>query len=58
MVALVMPLVGVLPVVVSECASVRGVSGRWPLLGVGPRHSWQRAWQAALLAGLLLLLIR
>ena len=29
-----------------------GVVGRWVLLGVGPRHSWLRAWWAALLVGL------
>ena len=29
-----------------------GVVGRWVLLGVGPRHSWLRAWWVALLVGL------
>ena len=29
-----------------------GVVGRWVLLGVGPRHSWLRAWWAVLLVGL------
>ena len=25
--------------------------GRWSVVGVGPCHSWQRAWRAALLVG-------
>ena len=27
------------------------VGGHWPVLGVGPRHSWQKALQVALLVG-------
>ena len=43
-VLLVMMMVGVLQVMdlgVGLC-----VGGRWPVLGVGPRHSWQTVWQA------------
>ena len=28
-----------------------GLVGRWLVLGVGPGHSWQRAWWVALLVG-------
>ena len=47
---LVMPMEGVLQVMVLGVRLC--VGGRLPVLGLGPRHSWQRAWRAALLAGL------
>ena len=43
-------MVGVLQVVV--VGAVLCVGGRWAVLCMGPRHSLQRAWRAALLAGL------
>ena len=49
-VLLVMMMVGVLRGTVLVVGLRMG--GCWPVLGLGPRHFWQRAWRAALLASL------
>ena len=50
LVMLVMMIVGVPQVMVLGVGLC--VGGCWPVLGVGPRDSWQEARRAALLAGL------
>ena len=48
-VLLVMMMVRVLQVLVLGVGPCLG--GRWPVLGVGPSHSWMGAWRVTLLAG-------